>query len=202
MGETISRLAPNLPPGPREERFEAYEVDEGDGLSATQAPINGMLVPGFATPLPQTYGRDLGVAIRVSEGASPPEFPNDYAVGAQLRFHRACGPFGGKGNAYWDTGVAFVLPPYLTAFVQGPLVDSKFLDPDNRNSVVLTPSQNAIELLDGKDPTPNETVVASIVFLPILRPDFLLDPPPAPPAASSEIEIVPQAEVVIAAEGP
>ena len=199
MGETISRLAPNLPPGPRDERFEAYDVDEGDDANVNEAPINGMLVPGFATPLPQTYGRDLGVAIRVSEGASPPTFPNDYSVGAQLFFFRACGPFGGKGKDYWDTGVAFVLPPYLTAHIHGPLVEPKFLDPDNRNSVILTPSVNAIELLDGKDPIPRETVIASIVFLPILRPDFLLDPPTAPPA-SSEIEIVPQAEVVIADE--
>ena len=199
MGETISRLAPNLPPGPRDERFQAYDVDEGDVTNVTQAPINGMLVPGFATPLPTSYGRDLGVAIRVSEGATLPSFPNDYSVGAQLFFFRACGPFGGKGEDLWDTGVAFVLPPYLTALITGPLVETKFLDPDDRNSVILTPSANAIELLDGKDPIQCETVVASIVFLPILRPDFLLDPP-TPPPASSEIEVVPQAEVVIAAE--
>ena len=208
MGETMSRLGPSLPRGVGDtayggfgpyvigDRRDGDEDGDEDAALLVDAPTDGMLVPGFQTPLPTTYGRDIGVAIRVADGAAAPRFANDLAVGAQLFFHRACGPFGGVGHGFWDTGVAFVLPAYLTAYIHGPLVEAKFLDPDDRRPVVLTPSLAAAELLDGKDPTRAETVVAQVVFMPIVRPDFLVDPP----ASTEEIQIVPQAEVVIADE--
>lgn len=227
MGAALSRIGPSLPT----RRSSLYgDDDEAELLDdAATAGGNGpgggggFLVPTFRTPLPHTYGRDLGVAIRVADGARAPEFAHDLSVGATLYFFQHLDERGAPsdGCAYgpwrFDTGVSFVLPAYLTAYIHGPMVKPKFLDPDDRAPVWLdairgNPVRTTNTYADAcRAFVPGETVLAHIVFLPIVRPDFLLDDaendgassPPAPSSASSGSAlppgaVVPAAEIVIA----
>ena len=223
MGGALSRIGPRLPV----RRSVVYADDDeaellDDVATAGGSGSGGFLVPTFRTPLPHTYGRDLGVAIRVADGARAPEFAHDLSVGATLHFFRLLDDRGApltsehQAPSQFDTGVSFVLPAYLTAYIHGPLVKPKFLDPDDRSPVRLRPS--CPRSADGDHHTcedwlqfvPGRTVLAHIVFLPIVRPDFLLDDAehdgaPSSSSASSPSAaamppgaVVPAAEIVIA----
>ena len=123
MGAALSRIGPRLPVRRRPFYGDDDEAELLDDVATAGGSSGGFLVPTFRTPLPHTYGRDLGVAIRVADGARAPEFAHDLSVGATLYFFRNLtwegAPLQRASDApsQFDTGVSFVLPAYLTAYI-------------------------------------------------------------------------------------